>query len=302
MDIQNLKYQFLNWFSYLKNYLHHVFFKLLLLFLLNFIIFGLYFQTFFENNFIVFFILVVIELYLIRNLLWKRAKLTKIFVILTVIILSFLLAKIFASFIFTNFGLNSFISDFGNQSGVSDKLIMAGTRDMLQAGKSVSQEAIQTARDTLPSSKGSAQKAFEYINKLREENGQKAILWDDKIYELAKYKVQDMNDRNYFDHVDPDGECVGDYARDFGLKYPSDSFAENLFGGGSPTSAVDTWMTSRGHRFNLLHFRHVRGAIACDFGNCAFIGQGGDGWVCDTGENGLAFWERAGRQPGEITS
>lgn len=161
-------------------------------------------------------------------------------------------------------------------------------------------EVYDNAQETLASySKEESKKAFDYINQLRKENGVPEIPWDDKIYELGLYKVKDMSKRNYFDHIDPDGNCIGSYASDFGMNYPADSFAENLFGGGTAMDAVNTWMGSRGHRYNLLFDGHVRGVIACDSGNCAFIGQGGSNWVCDTGENGLAYWDSVGRQPGE---
>lgn len=154
-------------------------------------------------------------------------------------------------------------------------------------------------------SKEESKEVFNYINVIRQQNGRRTIQWDDQIYNLARWKAEDMTERRYFDHVDPDGKCVGSYARNFGLTYPSDSYAENIFGYNSPTwfdqeEAVASWMTSRGHRYNLLYQSHSRGAIACDSQNCVFIGQGGSGWSCATGAAGLAFWDSVGRQPGEL--
>ncbi|MEM4263764.1 MAG: CAP domain-containing protein [Candidatus Woesearchaeota archaeon] len=302
MNFQHIKYKTINWLNYLKEYAHNVFFKLVLLFVLNFIMFGLYFKNFFKVNFIIFLIFLVINLYIIRKLLYKRARPTKILVILIILGLSFFTAQNYSAFVFENFGLNSFISSFSGE--LSDTLFLSGTKNMLKDTVQSGKQVIDTTKGTITHSKEDSQKTFAHINQLRQENGVKTILWDDKIYNLAKWKTEDMTKRRYFDHVDPDKKCVGSYARNFELNYPSDSFAENIFGYSSSTwfnqdEAVTSWMTSRGHRYNLLYPDHIRGAIACDSKNCVFIGQGGSGWACNTGEEGLTFWDSVGKQPGE---
>ena len=166
-------------------------------------------------------------------------------------------------------------------------------------GTKLTEAKEEIAQEISASEKENNMAAFDYVNQLRVENGVSRIPWNDKIYDLAKYKAKDMYDRSYFDHVNPEGRCVGSYAWDYGLSYGSDSYADNLYGGGSAMSAVDAWMTSRGHRYNLLYQGHNQGALACHYGNCVFIGQGGSGWVCDTGEAGHAYWNSVGKQPGE---
>jgi len=302
MDFNKLKYKLKGFMSYTWEYIHNVFFKLLLLFILNFFLFGLYFKEFFKTNFIVFIILLAIDLFLIKKLLYKRARIAKILVILLVIGLSFFIAQNYSHTLFDNFGLNTFIASFSG--GLSDKMVLSGTKDMLKNTAESGKNIIESTSGSITHSKEDSQKTFEYINQLRKENGVKTIQWDDKIYELAKWKAEDMTKKGYFDHVDPSGKCVGSYAKDLGLSYPSNSFADNIFGYSSPTwfdqdEAVESWMDSRGHRYNLLYSSHIRGAIACDSKNCVFIGQGGSGWVCDTGEAGLAFWNSVGKQPGE---
>lgn len=301
MEFQRFKGKTLSWLNYLKEYVHNVFFKLVILFLINFIVFGLYFKNFFKTNFLIFIIFLAIDLYLIRRLLYKRARITKILVILCVLGLSFLVAQNYSNNVFESFGLNSFISSF---SGLSDKLVLSETKSMLKNTVESGKEVIDTTKGSITHSKEDSQKTFDYINQKRQENGVKTIAWDDGLYELAKWKAEDMTKRDYFDHVDPDGKCVGSYAKNFGVRYEPSSMADNLFGYSSSTwfeqnEAVDVWMESRGHRYNLLYSGHIRGAIACDSKNCVFIGQGGSGWVCDTGEAGLAYWNAVGNQPGE---
>jgi len=302
MDLKNFNNKLKHQFDYTLEYIHNVFFKLLLLFIINFVVFGLYFKGFFKSNLIIFLVFLIGDLFLIKKLLYKKARISKIIVIIAIIILSFFVAQYYSNAFFENFGFNSFISNFGE--GLSDKLVLSGTKDMLKDTVKSGKDIIKETSNSVIHSKEDSQKTFDYINQLRQENGLKEILWDDKIYELAKWKAEDMTRREYFDHIDPDKKCVGSYAKNYGLMYSSNSFAENIFGYSSPTwfdqkEAVESWMDSRGHRYNLLFEGHIRGAIACDSKNCVFIGQGGSGWICDTGEAGLVFWNSVGKQPGE---
>jgi uncharacterized protein YkwD len=226
----------------------------------------------------------------------------KILVILLVLIISFFLAQSYSEFVFNRVGLSNFVGGFSG--GLSDTLILGSSKNMLKSVSDEGKEVFDSASGMITHSREDSKKTFEHINQLREENNVKKIVWDDKLYDLAKWKAEDMTDKGYFDHVDPSGKCVGNYAKNFGLSYSANSMADNLFGYDSPTifdqdEAVDSWMGSRGHRYNLLYSGHRKGAIACDSKNCVFIGQGGSGWVCDTGEAGLAFWNSAGEQSGE---
>lgn len=152
-----------------------------------------------------------------------------------------------------------------------------------------------------PDDEEASKSAFDYINEIRSENGLRSINWDERAYKLALFRSKDMNDRNYFDHVSPEGKCVVNLKGEYGFS-GSESLAENLAQGARFESAVDLWMTSRGHRFNLLYSTHKSGAIACYYNVCTFLGVNYDdfGSECASGEEGLAFWRTASRQPGEI--
>jgi len=302
-------HKFKSWIYYLFDYLHYVFFKVIILFIVSFFGFGLYFADYFKENLILAIIFLVIILWLIKQLLYKRAKLTKILVVLVVLLISFYASQAFSAKIFDKVGITSFFNNAllgsnlpdQNKGNLNDRLILASTANML---KTITDKTENITAEVSKSSKEQSQDVLIYINQLRQENGVSTIEWNDKIYELAKYKVEDITKRDYFDHPDPEGHCAGYYASNFGLTYPTNSFADNLFGYSAPTlfdqkEAVDSWMTSRGHKYNLLYPGHIRGAFACDSQNCIFIGQGGSGWVCDTGANGLAYWETAPNQPGE---
>ena len=74
---------------------------------------------------------------------------------------------------------------------------------------------------------------------------------------------------------------------------------------GDCKEAVDGWLTSRGHRYNLLYDEHISGAIGCYKHVCVFLGvhnnpYGLGAGPCHTGEEGLAYWQSVGKQEGEV--
>jgi hypothetical protein len=142
--------------------------------------------------------------------------------------------------------------------------------------------------------------SLEHLNEIRKEKDRRPLEWNDNLYELALFRVKDLHKRNYFDHVTPEGKCVEHFRRDYEIFTP---VAENLAEGEtSRKSAINGWMTSRGHRYNLLYHGHKSGVIAKYGNKYIFLGTGsGDfGRGCNTGEEGLVFWEEADIQSGEI--
>ena len=119
----------------------------------------------------------------------------------------------------------------------------------------------------------------DLINEEREKRGLPALAWNDKLNIIARKHSQDMANRNYFAHSDPEGH-------DFSYRYRQEGFncevrvgnyiymgAENIFQnnlyssvtyyGGVPSydwntqeeiaeSTVQGWMNSPGHRQNIL--------------------------------------------------
>lgn len=119
----------------------------------------------------------------------------------------------------------------------------------------------------------------DLINEEREKRGLSALAWNDKLSVIARKHSQDMANRNYFAHSDPEGH-------DFSYRYQQEGFncdvrvgnyiymgAENIFQnnlyssvtyyGGIPSydwnsqdeiaeSTVQGWMNSPGHRQNIL--------------------------------------------------
>jgi hypothetical protein len=93
---------------------------------------------------------------------------------------------------------------------------------------------------------------FELTNEARGENGRPPLLWDARLSEIAEEKLDDMFEREYFAHKDPDGKTAG--ARALADGYQFTLLGENLAMGWyeSPDALVDAWMGSSGHRKNIL--------------------------------------------------
>lgn len=143
----------------------------------------------------------------------------------------------------------------------------------------------------------SSKNAIAYINEIRTEKGRSVISFDDRAYSLALARVRDTIEYDYFDHTNPfTGSCPDNMKSGFGFS-SNEYAAENLSGGtyGS-ISAIDLWMTSQGHRYNLLFTDHTSGAVACEGGNCVFLGVNNNhfGEGCYTGAEGEAWHQSMG--------
>lgn len=70
---------------------------------------------------------------------------------------------------------------------------------------------------------------------------------------VAQAKLTDLFSKQYFDHVSPEGENVGDLAKEFGYAYIK--VGENLALGNFDSNydlVMNGWMNSPGHRANIL--------------------------------------------------
>ncbi len=134
------------------------------------------------------------------------------------------------------------------------------------------------------------QEVHRRINTERTNNGLSPLNWDSKIVKIARDHSEDMVTRNFYSHDNPDGEdptgrgnrqgypCTKDYG-----SYYTYGLAENIaitpiysnvVGCGSTTSLnslaeciVDGWMTSPGHRENILTGTYTKTGIGIAYSN-----------------------------------
>ncbi len=109
----------------------------------------------------------------------------------------------------------------------------------------------------------SAEDILSATNKARAENGNLAALIENqKLDASALIKLNDMFNKQYFEHVSPSGVGIKNLAAQ--VDYDYIVIGENLALGTFKTGAeiVDAWMNSPGHRANILNNRYSEIGIA----------------------------------------
>ncbi len=90
----------------------------------------------------------------------------------------------------------------------------------------------------------------ELVNTHRESVGCPLLAWDSDVAEVAQRHSEDMVDRSFFDHTNPDGLSPFDRLASAGILYSR--AAENIAVGQPSAQAVlDAWLGSPGHRANI---------------------------------------------------
>lgn len=88
------------------------------------------------------------------------------------------------------------------------------------------------------------------VNEHRASVGCSALRWNGDVAEVALAHSQDMIDRDFFDHTNPDGDSPADRLRSAEIDYRR--MAENIARGfDTGASVLDAWLGSPGHRTNI---------------------------------------------------
>jgi uncharacterized protein YkwD len=110
---------------------------------------------------------------------------------------------------------------------------------------------------------------FQLTNEARHKNGLPTLDWDSDLVVKARAKSDDMLKNNYFSHTNPEGKTLKDrFQEEKPASYKTISrIGENIYMGARldystdiKTQArliVDGWMTSPGHRRNILDPRYT---------------------------------------------
>lgn len=89
------------------------------------------------------------------------------------------------------------------------------------------------------------------VNVERAKQGLSPLSIDWELARVAKYKSQDMHDRNYFSHTSPTYGSPFNMIKNFGISYKA--AGENIAKGQkSAAQVVQAWMNSQGHRANIM--------------------------------------------------
>ena len=88
------------------------------------------------------------------------------------------------------------------------------------------------------------------LNQDRKNNGRATLTLDAELSRIARIKSADMRDQGYFAHESPTYGDVRAMLRRFG--YPFSSAGENIAHHANVDKAQAAFMTSAGHRKNIL--------------------------------------------------
>lgn len=147
---------------------------------------------------------------------------------------------------------------------------------------------------------------IEELNKIRQKHGKKSISFDGRVYNLAMARAKDMAENHYLDHTNPEtGECPYTMKAKYGIMTYEDVAENGIGASGASFSynyALNDWLESRGHRYNLLYDNHISGAYASYGGYGTFLGLNHDefGKGCSTAKQGIQFWQTVEMQDGEV--
>ncbi len=101
----------------------------------------------------------------------------------------------------------------------------------------------------------------ELMNDHRESIGLSRLAWDDRVYQVALAHSEDMKNRGFFAHENPDGKDPFDRLGDAGISYWA--AAENIAWGYSTGGAVfQGWLDSSGHRANIENGNYTHHGVA----------------------------------------
>lgn len=89
------------------------------------------------------------------------------------------------------------------------------------------------------------------VNIERSKKGLMALKTNWQISRIARYKSQDMINKNYFDHYSPTYGSPFNMMESFSVKFSA--AGENIaMGQRTPSEVMNGWMNSPGHRANIL--------------------------------------------------
>lgn len=138
-----------------------------------------------------------------------------------------------------------------------------GISEILNCNKQISNPSVIYPGQSIniPSTDASTQnyeqEVVRLVNEIRTQYGLKTLSEDWELSRVARYKSQDMRDKNYFSHTSPTYGSPFQMMKSFGISYRS--AGENIAKGQrTPQEVVNAWMNSSGHRANILNSSYTK--------------------------------------------
>jgi len=137
---------------------------------------------------------------------------------------------------------------------------MAETRNSrprrISLENSAASRSVTTNSPALEDANAVERRAFEETNVARVKNGLPALVWDPDLCRMARKHSEQMATLGYFSHENPDGLQLKERARADGIlhfRVIGENIAYNKGYKDPGGFAVERWLTSSGHRANMLY-------------------------------------------------
>jgi uncharacterized protein YkwD len=148
----------------------------------------------------------------------------------------------------------------------------AAPAPVAEAASAPSPAAAPAPAAAAPADPSGEEQVLALVNEQRAAVGCEALTADPALATLARAHSADMRDRDFFDHVNPDG--LDPFQR--GSRAGVVVHAENIaYGQPDPAAVMDAWMKSPGHRANILDCDLTRLGVG------VAEGPGGPWWTQD---------------------
>lgn len=139
---------------------------------------------------------------------------------------------------------------------VGQRIIIPLTRPREERAEKPHLPRITTPEPPPPYVKALEEEMVEAVNARRQANGLPPYAYDEALFNVARAHVQDMVNRGYFSHINPDGQGVR--ARTAAAGLDLSWVGENIQRNTRPEEetvqyAVEWFMNSPPHRRNILH-------------------------------------------------
>ena len=119
------------------------------------------------------------------------------------------------------------------------------------------------------------QMVFELTNQEREKAGLSPLVWAKSLTERAQERAKELE--TIYSHTRPDGtyagwENISTGGSQYWLRDTETGQLISVINNSTPTSVVQSWMNSDGHRANILHAGATAMAVGC------YVGEDGTFW------------------------
>jgi uncharacterized YkwD family protein len=147
--------------------------------------------------------------------------------------------------------------------------------NIIWVGEKLQLPSATTSNPTSSSAQQYAVTVGQLVNQQRAKAGLKPLVLNSKLSTLAMQKAADMYQNHYFSHTSPTYGSPFDMMQRDGITftYAGENIAE---GQNTPQQVMNDWMSSSGHRANILNAHYDTIGVAYDHGVWVqeFIGHG----------------------------